>query len=315
MKWLFGICLAGWACICGAVTPACDLTETNQTVVSGAIKGYVPKTGVVKIRTSEGLVQRSYGAFESASQETVDAWFSDYNFMRKSQLKATLTYKNTETITTNIPGTYRTYDGHAFVETNAVIGKVSYQHGTYQVKLVNTSEADFDGLELSYRLFFNQSLLTELTGYYQLAGKFEAFDLPANSTHELTCKEIEHGVVYKSADHIFWKGKPRNLFIHREGVLLTLRKKGGQGEWLEREIIDGKIPARRKRTEYQKLYDWPLIKRLMPEEEEELRKEKEEEARRKLAEAKKALEEAKKELGEGGEDPADKPDDKKTTSS
>jgi len=234
-----------------ASRPVVTLSDTNGVSATGQIMLYSPRRDLVKLRLDDGSRSFAVSALKPESLKTLERWRADENFESRSSLDISFRAVHS-TSSSNVTGTV-TYR-RTRKETEETIGYEEKHFCKYKIRVSNDSDTPFETLIADYRIFFTQRLTEEYTGRYQLAGtetlpKLDARDFWAFSTAKFQC-----GISYREAPRIRWTGMPQASPPNIQGVLLRIRKKDFNGEWIEREIEHGEVPRNRDRSDYQKVY-------------------------------------------------------------
>jgi hypothetical protein len=238
---------------CSATSmPVLTLTDTNGVSATGKVITYFPHRGLIKIRQNDKSCLFSVPALTPESQMQIERWQADKAFESRSSLDVSFQKKNTHS-TSNITGTVT--DRMTNEKTEKTIGYEKREFCKYKIKVTNKSDIPFDELIADYRVFFTQQLTEEYTGKYQLAGSEMLDQLAAGTSWNFFTTKFLSGITYQAADGIIWTGMPTSSFPEVLGVLLHIRKRGQDGEWIDREIEHGDVPRRRDREDYQKVYE------------------------------------------------------------
>lgn len=232
--------------------PVLTLTDTNDVSATGKVITYLPHRGLIKIRQDDKSCAFSVPALTPESQKQIERWQADETFESRSSLDVSFREKNTHS-TSNITGTVT--DRMTNEKTEKTIGYEDRLFCTYKIKVTNESDMPFDKLIADYRVFFTQHLTEEYTGKYQLAGSEMCDQLAAGTSWDFSTTKFLSGITYQAAAGIIWTGMPPSSSPNILGVLLHIRKRGRDGEWIEHEIEHGDVPRRRDREDYQKVYE------------------------------------------------------------
>ena len=235
-----------------ASSPSVTLTETNGLAIVGKLLSYSSKTGLIKIRQEDKTASCSFPALTKESRQQVVLWQSDKNFQSRSNLDVTFQNHYTHS-TSNIEGTVT--DQMTNKKTEQTIGYEDRQFGTYNITITNESDTPFDDLIADYRIFFTLCLSDGYVGKYQLAGSETFETLLAGKVWNFSTTSFLSEISYRPAMGINWTGMPVSFGSNILGTWLHIRKRGLDGEWVERKIEDGEVPRNRDRSDYQKVYE------------------------------------------------------------
>lgn len=122
------------------------------------IISYFPKRGNVVIRDDAGQTNRPFSSFSPEEQQKIRSWVIDERFM-SSELVERINEQETEE---------NYFDEKTLGSSRRVTTRGSVKTRSYEVSFKNSTDVDFDDLQIEYRVFFVQD-----KGHITHAGTYE----------------------------------------------------------------------------------------------------------------------------------------------